>query len=308
MLLRPLWLLALLLAVAGWRRCRQRPAGPAMQAYSLPARRAILALAGLLPVILALAGPALRQHSQTVSSPALTSLAAGSLKLHAGAGSPRDRRDLGAPAASGDAGGPTPGRHPSPRTSSCLPGDAYLAMPPPGIIRPSPAAAGPAPGHHALQGSAPRAGRGAGLRRRSPEASPARLLLVTRRPIPTQMEHNAPPSGPAWTTSSACRGTPPASTSCWPMRRSALLRPPPRAGNWQRLPTPAGPGTVLLAGSRPAQGKAAMAAGRAPACPRLPMSQTQTRCSPSIRPWLLIPCCPWRRWPASAPTGLLLMW
>ena len=75
MLLRPLWLLALLPWLwQGWRRRRQRPLlAPAMQAYLLPTRgRAIPWLwLATLPVILALAGPALRQQSQTVSSPAL---------------------------------------------------------------------------------------------------------------------------------------------------------------------------------------------------------------------------------------------
>lgn len=74
-LLRPLWLLALLPWLwQGWRRRRQAALlAPAMQAYLLPEQgRAIpwLWLAGL-PLILALCGPALRQQSQPISSPAL---------------------------------------------------------------------------------------------------------------------------------------------------------------------------------------------------------------------------------------------
>ncbi|MGY3892995.1 VWA domain-containing protein [Aeromonas enterica] len=74
-LLRPLWLLALLPWLwQGWRRRRQpQLLAPAMQAYLLPGRRRTLPwlwLAGL-PVILALSGPALRQQSQTITTPAL---------------------------------------------------------------------------------------------------------------------------------------------------------------------------------------------------------------------------------------------
>lgn len=74
-LLRPLWLLALLPWLwQGWRRRRQPPLlAPAMQAYLLPGRRRTLPwlwLAGL-PVILALSGPALRQQSQAIPTPAL---------------------------------------------------------------------------------------------------------------------------------------------------------------------------------------------------------------------------------------------
>lgn len=74
-LLRPLWLLALLPWLwQGWRR-RSQPQllAPAMLAYLLPGRRRTLPwiwLAGL-PVILALSGPALRQQSQAIPTPAL---------------------------------------------------------------------------------------------------------------------------------------------------------------------------------------------------------------------------------------------
>ncbi|HHW4399917.1 TPA: tetratricopeptide repeat protein [Aeromonas hydrophila] len=74
-LLRPLWLLALLPWLwQGWRRRRQAPLlAPAMQAYLLPGQRRHFPWLWLacLPLILALSGPALRQQSQSVPSPAL---------------------------------------------------------------------------------------------------------------------------------------------------------------------------------------------------------------------------------------------
>lgn len=74
-LLRPLWLLALLPWLwQGWRRRRQPPLlAPAMQAYLLPGQRRQRPWLWLacLPVILALSGPALRQQSLSVPSPAL---------------------------------------------------------------------------------------------------------------------------------------------------------------------------------------------------------------------------------------------
>ena len=74
-LLRPLWLLALLPWLwQGWRRRKQAPLlAPAMQAYLLPGRHSTLPWLWLacLPVILALSGPALRQQSQSIASPAL---------------------------------------------------------------------------------------------------------------------------------------------------------------------------------------------------------------------------------------------
>ncbi len=74
-LLRPLWLLALLPWLwQGWRRRRQAPLlAPAMQAYLLPGQRRHFPWLWLacLPLILALSGPALRQQSQNVPSPAL---------------------------------------------------------------------------------------------------------------------------------------------------------------------------------------------------------------------------------------------
>ncbi len=74
-LLRPLWLLALLPWLwQGWRRRRQTPLlAPAMQAYLLPGQRRHFPWLWLacLPLILALSGPALRQQSQSIPSPAL---------------------------------------------------------------------------------------------------------------------------------------------------------------------------------------------------------------------------------------------
>ncbi|AJQ54787.1 TPA: VWA domain-containing protein [Aeromonas hydrophila] len=74
-LLRPLWLLALLPWLwQGWHRRRQAPLlAPAMQAYLLPGQRRHFPWLWLacLPLILALSGPALRQQSQSVPSPAL---------------------------------------------------------------------------------------------------------------------------------------------------------------------------------------------------------------------------------------------
>ncbi|BDC82317.1 hypothetical protein NUITMVA1_22600 [Aeromonas hydrophila] len=74
-LLRPLWLLALLPWLwQGWRHRRQAPLlAPAMQAYLLPGQRRHFPWLWLacLPLILALSGPALRQQSQSVPSPAL---------------------------------------------------------------------------------------------------------------------------------------------------------------------------------------------------------------------------------------------
>ncbi|MEE9694813.1 tetratricopeptide repeat protein [Aeromonas hydrophila] len=74
-LLRPLWLLALLPWLwQGWRRRHQAPLlAPAMQAYLLPGQRRQRPWLWLacLPVILALSGPALRQQSLSVPSPAL---------------------------------------------------------------------------------------------------------------------------------------------------------------------------------------------------------------------------------------------
>ncbi|WP_409010947.1 VWA domain-containing protein [Aeromonas salmonicida] len=74
-LLRPLWLLALLPWLwQGWRRRKQAPLlAPAMQAYLLPGHHSTRPWLWLacLPVILALSGPALRQQSQSIASPAL---------------------------------------------------------------------------------------------------------------------------------------------------------------------------------------------------------------------------------------------
>ena len=74
-LLRPLWLLALIPWLwQGWRR-RRDPGllSPAMQAYLLPSRHRAIPWRWLacLPVILALSGPALRQQSLPMPSPAL---------------------------------------------------------------------------------------------------------------------------------------------------------------------------------------------------------------------------------------------
>lgn len=75
MLLRPLWLLALLPWLwQGWRRRRQPTLlAPAMQAYLLPGQGRTFPWLWLacLPLILALSGPALRQQSQPIESPAL---------------------------------------------------------------------------------------------------------------------------------------------------------------------------------------------------------------------------------------------
>ncbi len=75
MLLRPLWLLALLPWLwQGWRRRRQPTLlAPAMQAYLLPGQDRGFPWLWLacLPLILALSGPALRQQSQSIESPAL---------------------------------------------------------------------------------------------------------------------------------------------------------------------------------------------------------------------------------------------
>lgn len=134
MLLRPLWLLALLPWLwQGWRRRRQRPLlAPAMQAYLLPARgRAIPWLwLATLPVILALAGPALRQQSQTVSSPALDIWLLDLSSSMQAKDLPPDRatrvrlllQDMLAEAAARQA--------PHPLGLILFAGDAYLAMPP----------------------------------------------------------------------------------------------------------------------------------------------------------------------------------
>ena len=133
-LLRPLWLLALLPWLwQGWRRRRQRPLlAPAMQAYLLPARgRAIPWLwLATLPVILALSGPALRQQSQTVSSPALDIWLLDLSSSMQARDLPPDRatrvrlllQDMLAEAAARQA--------PHPLGLILFAGDAYLAMPP----------------------------------------------------------------------------------------------------------------------------------------------------------------------------------
>ena len=103
-LLRPLWLLALLPWLwQGWRRRRQRPLlAPAMGAYLLPGQgrtRPWLWLA-CLPVILALSGPALRQHGVgEIQQPDIERRAADGLALLAQgrAGQGQDHRQAGEP-------------------------------------------------------------------------------------------------------------------------------------------------------------------------------------------------------------------
>ncbi|MDM5077128.1 VWA domain-containing protein [Aeromonas media] len=301
MLLRPLWLLALLPWLwQGWRRRRQRPLlAPAMQAYLLPAQgRAIPWLwLATLPVILALAGPALRQQSQTVSSPALDLWLLDLSSSMQAKDLPPDRatrvrlllQDMLAEAAARQA--------PHPLGLILFAGDAYLAMPPTrdhqaiSLLLPD-----LRPTIMPLQGSAPERAVALALAQ-IPPGQQARLLLITDGLSDSQMARIAA----LW----PCLGTLFCPQSPSPRLdillanagESAVLPPPPAEG-WrlgsalgQTLPAPDGAAMADLAAST--GGRLQWLQAGLPSFAPLPMSQTQAGAqSLDLGPWLLLPLLP----------------
>ncbi|WP_454009272.1 VWA domain-containing protein [Aeromonas sp. Marseille-Q7275] len=301
MLLRPLWLLALLPWLwQGWRRRRQRPLlAPAMQAYLLPARgRAIPWLwLATLPVILALAGPALRQQSQTVSSPALDLWLLDLSSSMQAKDLPPDRatrvrlllQDMLAEAAARQA--------PHPLGLILFAGDAYLAMPPTrdhqaiSLLLPD-----LRPAIMPLQGSAPERAVALALAQ-IPPGQQARLLLITDGLSQSQMTRIAA----LWPCldSLFCPQSPSPRLDILLANagESAALPPPPAEG-WrlgsalgQTLPAPDGAAMADLAAST--GGRLQWLQAGLPSFAPLPMSQTQTGAqSLDLGPWLLLPLLP----------------
>ncbi len=308
-LLRPLWLLALLPWLwQGWRRRRQ-PAllAPAMQAYLLPGQGRPLPWLWLacLPLILALSGPALRQQSQPIESPALDiwlldlsdSMRAGDL--------PPDRatrvrlllQDMLDDAASST--GSSQERHPI--ALILFADDAYLAMPPSqdhqaiSLLLPDlrPAIM---PQLTSRRGSAPERAVALALAQ-IPAGQPARLLLVTDGLSAAQIERIAD----LW----PCQGTLFCQGSTRP-RLDILLAnggkatelPPSPAANQglgstlgRRLPAPDGAAMAQLATDL--GGRLQWLQAGIPRFAPLPTSQTLTTDqAQDLGPWLLLPLLP----------------
>lgn len=295
-LLRPLWLLALLPWL--WQGCRrrQRPLlAPAMQAYLLPnlgRTRPWLWLA-CLPVILALCGPALRQQSQSVTSPALDiwllDLSASMLAQDL----PPDRatrvrlllQDMLAEAG------------PHPIALILFAGDAYLAMPPSrdhralSLLLPD-----LRPAIMPIPGSAPERAVALALGQ-IPVGQQARILLITDGLSPTQIERIAA----QW----PCQGSlfchqapaPRLDILLANAGKSALLPPSANTGSGlgsglgRELPPPDGAAMQRLA-SQLGGDMQWLQAGMPRFAP-LPMSQMlTTHQTLDLGPWLLLPLLP----------------
>ncbi|MGY3943644.1 vWA domain-containing protein [Aeromonas tecta] len=296
-LLRPLWLLALLPWLwQGWRRHRQRPLlAPAMQAYLLPNQGRSLPWLWLacLPVILALSGPALRQQSQSIESPALDiwlldlsgSMLAGDL--------PPDRatrvrlllQDMLAEAG------------PNPIALILFAGDAYLAMPPSrdhqaiSLLLPD-----LRPAIMPIPGSAPERAVALALGQ-IPAGQHARLLLITDGLSPTQIERIAA----QWPCQSTlfCQHTSTARLDILLANagKSALLPPSATAGSGlgsglgRELPPPDGAAMQRLATQL--GGDLQWLQAGMPRFAPLPMSQTLAADhNQDLGPWLLLPLLP----------------
>ncbi|USV59484.1 VWA domain-containing protein [Aeromonas encheleia] len=289
-LLRPLWLLALLPWLwQGWRRRRQRPLlAPAMGAYLLPGQgrtRPWLWLA-CLPVILALSGPALRQQSQPISSPALDiwlldlsdSMLAGDL--------PPDRatrvRLLLQDMLAEDG--------PHPVALILFAGDAYLAMPATrdhqaiSLLLPD-----LRPAIMPLPGSAPERAVALALSQ-IPAGQQARLLLITDGLSPVQIARIAA----QWPCQNALlcpqSATPRLDILLANGGKAAKL-PPSSAGLGRELPPPDGAAMQRLAAQ--SGGELQWLQAGVPRFAPLPMSQTLTaNQSRDLGPWLLLPLLP----------------
>ncbi|WP_434662406.1 vWA domain-containing protein [Aeromonas sp. NJAU223] len=294
-LLRPLWLLALLPWLwQGWRRNHQAALlAPAMAAYLLPRQgrsRPWLWLA-CLPLILALAGPALRQQSQPVTQPAtdiwLLDLSDSMLAQDlAPDRATRVRLMLQEMLAQS-------GQHPV--ALILYAADAYLAMPPSrdhdaiALLLPD-----LRPSIMPLQGSAPERAVALALAQ-IPAGQQARLLLITDGLSPRQMDHIAaqwPCQGSLFCHDSAsprldillanggqATPLPPASEPGLNLRLGRVL-PPPDVDAMTRLASQLG-GSLqwLQAGT--------------PRFTPLPMTQTPSEGqSRDLGPWLLIPLLP----------------
>ncbi|MGS3139283.1 tetratricopeptide repeat protein [Aeromonas sanarellii] len=295
-LLRPLWLLALLPWLwQGWRRRRSPELlSPAMQAYLLPARRRAIPWLWLacLPVILALSGPALRQQSLAIQSPALDlwlldlsdSMQAQDLAPDRAT---RVRLQLREMLAASDTR-----QAPHPLGLILFAGDAYLAMPPTrdhqavALLLPD-----LRPAIMPIQGSAPERAVALALAQ-IPRGQSARLLLVTDGLSQTQRERIAA-LWPCLDDLFCPQGTSP--------RLDILL-----ASGGQETQLPAAEYRQLGSPTLPAPDAAAMARLAAstggtlqwlqtglPRFAPLPMSQTLTQVqSRDLGPWLLIPLLP----------------
>lgn len=300
-LLRPLWLLALIPWLwQGWRRRRQPGLlSPAMQAYLLPTRRRAIPWLWLacLPVILALAGPALRQQSLPIQSPALDLWLLDLSDSMLAEDLPPDRATrvrllLQEMLAREDA-------RPSPHPLGLIlfAGDAYLAMPPTrdhqaiALLLPD-----LRPAIMPVQGSAPERAVALALAQ-IPSGQPARLLLVTDGLSQAQRDRIAA-LWPCLDTLFCPQGASP--------RLDILLV---NAGKEARLPpVPAERRSLGHALSRPlpAPDEGAMArlaastGGRlqwlqngVPRFAPLPLGQTPTQGqSRDLGPWLLLPLLP----------------
>ncbi|HCH55208.1 MAG TPA: hypothetical protein DE109_17390 [Aeromonas sp.] len=301
MLLRPLWLLALLPWLwQGWRRRRQRPLlAPAMQAYLLPARgRAIPWLwLATLPVILALTGPALRQQSQTVSSPALDIWLLDLSSSMQAKDLPPDRatrvrlllQDMLAEAAAR--------QEPHPLGLILFAGDAYLAMPPTrdhqaiSLLLPD-----LRPAIMPLQGSAPERAVALALTQ-IPPGQRARLLLITDGLSDSQMARIAA-LWPCLDSLFCPQASPPRLDILLANAGERAVLPPAPAESWQlgsalgqTLPAPDGAAMADLAAST--GGRLQWLQAGLPSFAPLPMSQTQTGTqSLDLGPWLLLPLLP----------------
>lgn len=295
-LLRPLWLLALLPWLwQGWRRRRQGSGllAPAMAAYLLPRRhnpRPWLWLA-CLPLILALSGPALRQQSQPLTRPAtdiwLLDLSDSMLAQDlAPDRATRVRLMLQEMLAQS-------GEHPV--ALILFAADAYLAMPPSrdhdaiALLLPD-----LRPSIMPIQGSAPERAVALALAQ-IPEGQQARLLLITDGLSTEQMERISA----LW----PCQGT----LFCHEAARPRLDILLANGGKAVPLPPAREPGLNLRLGrtlpppdaetmgqlaSRLGGSLQWLQAGLPPFAP-LPMTQTQGQAgSRDLGPWLLIPLLP----------------
>ncbi|MEG0007923.1 MAG: tetratricopeptide repeat protein [Aeromonas sp.] len=303
MLLRPLWLLALLPWLwQGWRRRRQ-PAllAPAMQAYLLPrqGRRTPWLWLACLPVILALSGPALRQQSQSITMPALDIWLLDLSETMLAQDLPPDRATRVRLQLQDMLAGSEPKQEAHPIALILFADDAYLAMPPSrdhraiSLLLPDlrPAIMPQLTPH---RGSAPERAVELALAQ-IPAGQRVRLLLITDGLSPAQMEKIA---------------------ALWPCQDSLLCRASSTArldillangGKAAELPPSGGQGFGSSLGRRlPPPDAAAMAqlatrlggdlqwlqAGMPRFAP-LPMSQVQASApSRDLGPWLLIPLLP----------------
>ena len=300
-LLRPLWLLALIPWLwQGWRR-RRDPGllSPAMQAYLLPSRHRAIPWRWLacLPVILALSGPALRQQSLPMPSPALDiwlldlsdSMLAQDLAPDRATRVRLGLQEMLADIARQDA--------PHPIALILFAGDAYLAMPPTrdhqaiALLLPD-----LRPAIMPVQGSAPERAVALALTLIPPGQS-ARLLLVTDGLSGTARDRIAA-LWPCLNDLFCKAGSAPRLDILLASGGKETRQPGVAAERWQlgspighTLPAPDEEAMAALAAST--GGRLAWLDSGLPRFAPLPMGQALTQGqSRDLGPWLLLPLLP----------------